>query len=184
MKKFTGWIILGVVLFVLGSIVMTVVSYHNTGVRMETNIGKFDKESQNVLSNYTMKLKEKAQIPDMYVKDLGDIVDKTFKGRYGENGSQAMFQFLKEAMPNFDSSIYKELQITMEAGRNEFRISQSRKLDICQQYEAMTGQFPANIIFGITGKGYHNVEAKCSIVVDSSTADKFKSGVDEAIKLR
>lgn len=182
MKVFA--IVLSVILLAAIAFGFTAVSYHNTAVRMETNIGKFDKESQNVLSNYTMKLKEKAQVPDMYVKDLGDIVDKTFKGRYGENGSQAMFQFLKETMPNFDSSLYKELQITMEAGRNEFKLSQSRKLDICQQYEAMTGQFPASFIFGVTGKGYHNVAKKCEIVVDASTASKFESGVDEVIKLR
>lgn len=179
-----GWIALIIVVLVAICGIGTVISYHNTAVRMETNIGKFDRESQNVLSNYTMKLKEKAQIPDMYKKDLGEIVDKTFKGRYGDGGSKAMFQFIKETMPNFDSSLYKDLMITMEAGRNDFRLSQSRKLDICQKYESMTLQFPASFIFGITGKGYHNVEQKCQIVVDSSTTDKFKSGVDQEIKLR
>jgi hypothetical protein len=175
---------LAVIVLLAAGAIGTVISYHNTAVRMETNIGKFDKESQNVLSNYTTKLQEKAQVPDMYVKDLGDIVDKTFKGRYGDGGSKAMFQFLKETMPNFDSSLYKELQITMEAGRNDFRLSQSRKLDICQQYEAMTGQFPASFIFGMTGKGYHNVVKKCEIIVDASTSAKFSTGVDSAIKLR
>ena len=163
---------------------LTLVSYNNNAVTFENNIKKFDKESQNVLSNYTTKLQEKAQVPEMYVKDLGDIVDKTFKGRYGEDGSKAMFQFIQETMPNFDSSLYKELQITMEAGRNEFKLSQSRKLDICTQYETMTGKFPANILFGIVGKGYQNVENQCNIIVDAATTGKFASGVDSAIKLR
>lgn len=177
-------IILSVVLLAAIGFGFTLVSYNNTAVTYENNIKKFDKESQNTLSNYTSKLQEKAQVPDMYVQDLGSIVDKTFKGRYGEDGSKAMFQFLKEAMPNFDSSLYKELQITMEAGRNEFKLSQSRKLDICTQYETMTGKFPANILFGIVGKGYQNVEQRCRILVDAATTIKFDTGVDSAIKLR
>ncbi|WNL62961.1 hypothetical protein [Citrobacter phage Ci1] len=177
-------IIMSVLLLIAIAVGGTLISYNNTAVRFENNIGKFDKESQNTLSNYTMKLKEKAQVPDMYVQDLGTIVDKTFKGRYGEDGSKAMFQFLKETMPNFDSSLYKELQITMEAGRNEFKLSQSRKLDICTQYQTMTGTFPANIIFGIVNKGYQNVEKQCTILVDESTSVKFASGTDSVIKLR
>lgn len=182
MKVFAG--IMAVILLGAVALGFTLIGYNNTAVRFENNIGKFDKESQNVLSNYTMKLKEKAQVPEMYVKDLGDIVDKTFKGRYGEDGSKAMFQFIQENMPNFDSSLYKELQITMEAGRNEFKLTQSRKLDICTQYETMTQTFPANILFGIVNKGYQNVEKQCTILVDSSTQAKFESGVDSVIKLR
>lgn len=177
-------IVMSVILLIVIGLGFTLVSYNNTAVRMENNIGKFDKESQNVLSNYTMKLKEKAQVPDMYVKDLGEIVDKTFQGRYGDDGSKAMFQFIQENMPGFDSSLYKELQVTMEAGRNEFKLSQSRKLDICTQYQTMTQTFPANILFGIVGKGYQNVVKQCTIVVDSSTTQKFSTGVDEVIKLR
>ncbi|QHJ78837.1 MAG: hypothetical protein [Caudoviricetes sp.] len=173
------WIAIVAVIIFAGA--ATFISYYNQGVRFESNIGKFDKESQNTLSNYTLKLKEKAKVPEMYVKELRNVIKDTFEGRYGADGSKGVFQFIQEKNLDLDSSMYKELQITIEAGRNDFKLSQSRKLDICTQYEILSTSFPANFIFGVVGKGYQNVEERCQIVLDADTNDVFKSKVASPI---
>lgn len=179
MKKY---IVLAVFALIVAVGAGTLISYNNQGVRFESNIGKFDKESQNVLSNYTLKLKEKAKVPEKYVAALKDVIKETFEGRYGEDGSKGVFQFIQEKNLDMDSSMYKELQVTIEAGRNEFKLSQSRKLDICTQYEILSTSFPGNIVFGIVGKGYQNVVNKCSIIVDATTSQQFKTGVAETVE--
>ncbi|AKJ73609.1 hypothetical protein SP38_7 [Salmonella phage 38] len=61
-----GWIVgLAILAFaVIG--IGSVVSYFNDFNRIEQQVKKFNKDSENHLSNYTLKVQETAQIPDMY----------------------------------------------------------------------------------------------------------------------
>lgn len=175
-------IFLAFILSVAGVIGLSYIGAHNTGVTYTADIKKFDKESQNVLSTYTLKVQEMAQVPAMYVKDLKTAIEATFQGRYGADGSKAMMNWIQERNLPFDSSMYKNLQMTMEAGRNEFKLSQTKKLDVCANFEKELGYFWGGTWLGIAG--YHEVpEKECRIIIDSSTSNQFDTGVATMIKL-
>ena len=101
--------IIGLVMFIIivvGGVFTSYVGAVNTGARFEADIEKFDKSSQNTLSSYTLKLKEAAKVPEKYVSSLKEIISATFEGRYGENGSQATFQWIQENNIPVDPSVY------------------------------------------------------------------------------
>ena len=52
---------------------------------------------------------EAAQIPAMQRDDLIDVVESALSARYGEDGSQAMFQFIQEQNPNIDDQIKRRI---------------------------------------------------------------------------
>lgn len=185
MKNQTGGILisLGVIVAIIVVVVGILLSYANKAVDYEQNINKFDRASMNTLSSYTLKVKEMAQVPDMYAEQLKSIIQATFEGRYGENGSQATFQWIQEQNLQFDPSMFIQLQTVMNSGRDEFKLSQDRKLEICTNYDILTNRPVSKFILSILGYPSEGIDTKCRIVLDQNTIDTFKSGVAEPIKL-
>ncbi len=124
------------------------------------------------------------EVPAAYVADLKSVVNATFQGRYGADGSQATMQWIKEQNLQFDSSLYKELQVTIASGRDEFKASQDRKLEICTQYDILTAKPVSKFILSIVGYPSLDVQDKCRIVLDQGTIDTFKTGIAKPIKPR
>lgn len=183
-QRGSALITLVVIGLIIGAIAMTLLSYANKAVEYEQNINKFDKASQNTLSNYTLKITEMFAVPAAYVEDLKSVVKETFQGRYGADGSQATMQWIKEQNLQFDASLYKELQVTIASGRDEFKMSQDRKLEICTQYDILTNRPVSKFILGVIGYPSIEVKDKCRIVLDQGTIDTFKSGIAKPITPR
>ncbi|ASZ77744.1 hypothetical protein [Salmonella phage SP1] len=179
-----GWIVgLAILAFaVIG--IGSVVSYFNDFNRIEQQVKKFNKDSENHLSNYTLKVQETAQIPDMYKNSLKEVIKDTFQGRYGADGSKAVMQWIQEQNIQFDSSLYKEIQVVISSGRDEFRISQTKKLDACAIYETKLGQFPGSLIAGIFGYPRIDLDKTCQVVSDTRTQAAFDSGVQTPINFK
>lgn len=174
----------GAVALIVGAVGLTLLSYANKAVDYEQNINKFDRASQNTLSNYTLKITEMFEVPAAYAEDLKNHVKETFSGRYGEDGSKAAMQWIQERNLPFDSSLYKELQTTIAAGRDEFKVSQDRKLEICTQYDILTHRPVSKLILSVVGYPSLDIQDKCRIVLDQKTIDTFKTGIATPIKPR
>lgn len=169
---------------IIGLPAASYISAHNTAVNFEAQINKFDKDSQNVLSNYTLKIKEMAQVPDMYSDALKEQIEATFQGRYGEEGSKAMFQWIQEQNIQFDSSMFTNLQAAMEAGRDEFRLSQTKKIDVCGEYEKLRNVFWSGMFVRMAGFPKADIDTKCRVVLDQGTKATFETGIAEPISIK
>lgn len=183
-QKGSALIVLVVLVTLTVGAALTLLSFANRAVEYEQNINKFDRTSQNTLSNYTLKINEMVQVPEMYAADLKEFIKATFEGRYGAEGSQASMQWIQEKNIPIDASMYKELQIVMSSGRDEFKMSQDRKLEICTQYDIMTNKPVSKFILSIVGYPSLDVQTKCRIVLDNQTIKTFETGIAEPIKLR
>lgn len=179
-----GWIILVGVLVVAALTIGSVASYYNNFAQTEIQVKKFNKDSENNLSAYTMKVQETAQIPDMYKDGLKEVIKDTFQGRYGQDGSKAVMQWIQEQNIQFDPSLYKEIQVVISSGRDEFRISQTKKLDACAIYETKLAQFPGSLIAGMFGFPRIDLDQVCQVVSDGRTQDAFKSGTQTPINFK
>lgn len=179
--KITLISIVVLLLVVVGGFVGTYISTHNTAVQFEANIEKFDTASQNTLSSYTLKLKEAAGVPDMMVTDLRAVIQDTFQGRYGENGSQAVFQFISESNLQLDSQVYLKLQTIIDGGRNEFKQSQDRKLDSCSAYEIKRNQFVSGFFMTMADFPKKDINNLCAIVLAGEVREKFETKEDGVI---
>lgn len=173
------WILVAIILFG----VFTYVKYHNMGVGFEKRLEGTWQENKVVLNSYTTKVQEVAQVPTMMKDDLGEIIEQTFQGRYGENGSQAVFQFIQEQNLNLDPQLYRQIQQVMESGRNDFQTSQKVLIDVKMNYQAALDYFWSGMWLGLAG--YPKLDlTKYNIVTLGEVEAKFESGQDSVIKLR
>lgn len=180
----TGTIITGVVL--AGIIAIGAVSYisaYNMGNRMEQNIIATDTNNRNILAQYGNRVSEAAQVPAMQRDDLTQVVTAALEGRYGEDGSQAVFQWIQEQNPQIDSTVYVQLQRIIESGRIEFANAQTQLVDQRRVYETALGTFWGGTWLKIAG--YPSIDLDEYQIVSTSRADEaFETGVEEPIQLR
>lgn len=156
---------------------------YNAMVSQEKGVVYQYEQNKNSYDNMWKKFREGAQVTDMYAADLEKVFQKSIQARYGEEGSQAAFQWIKEHNPNLDSSIYRQLQALVESGRNSFQENQTTLLDKKQQYETYLQSFPNNIIAG--AMGFPKVDlSKFNIVTSDRTQGAFDKGKDDEVKLR
>lgn len=195
MKKQNGSTMLMVLAFLgvlmLGAVfaAFSYISAANYGNEAETHLVAKYEDNKNVLGQYTLKIGEMAQVPEIARDDLKEVLQATFEGRYGSEGvqrgagDQRMFQWLQEQNPNLNAELYNRLQQTMEAGRNEFKVSQTEFLDAKRAYETNLGYVWKG--FWMKLAGYPKIDLdKFKIVVASDTQQKFETGVDEGVQLR
>lgn len=164
-------------------VITAYISANNYAASTESAIEARWKDNQNVFSNYGQKVMEAAQVPAMYKDDLTQVMKTAITSRYGDGGSKATFQWLKEANIPFDAKLYTNLQQIIEAGRNDFQNAQTSRLDVCRQYVGEQGKIPRGWFIRLAG--YPKIDSKkCEVVSDDRTDKAFNTLKQDTIKLR
>lgn len=172
---------------VLGAFVATgAVSYisaYNTGNRMERAIVATDENNRNILAQYGNRVAEAAQVPSMQRDDLTTVVTAALEGRYGDDGSRAVFQWIQEQNPTVDPTVYVQLQRMIESGRIEFATAQTKLVDQKRIYETALGSFWQGTWMSVAG--YPKIDLAEYQIVSTARADAaFETGVEEPMQLR
>lgn len=158
------------------------VKYSNVGVTYEQQVKAVYDENKVTLNTYTTKVQEVAQVPSIYKDDLQDVIKGTFEGRYGADGSQAVFQMIQEQNLNLDPVMYRQIQQVMESGRNEFSTSQKKLIDVTRNYEASLNYVFSGFFLRMAGYPKINL-SEYKVITLESVDTKFESGQDEVINL-
>ena len=188
MKKLI--VTVAILVIISGSLIINYAHYANYGHQSETRIEKEYENLQNVLSQYTLKVAEITQVPSMYKDDMKEVMTAIMAARYGEGGSKAMFQWFKENNLNLDPSLYKKIQVVIEAGRNSFQTAQTRFIDIKATYIYKLGYVWSGFWLKLAGYPKINVgypkgsQDDYPIVKSNKAIETFKTGVDKGLTLR
>lgn len=182
-KGFAGWIVLVVLVVLILGVVGSYIKYANLGNKYEANAEKFHKNTQNVLSATTLKIREVASVPKMYENSLKNLIDATFKGRYGADGSKATMQWIQEQNLQVDSTMFSKIQSVIESGRDEFKLAQDRKNEYCTDYEILRGNVWSGFWLGVAGYPKKDITDICTLVTDAETEEAFKTKKIQAIDL-
>lgn len=155
-------------------------SFNNSCVGYENGLKAQYEQNKNNYDNFYKKVKETAQVPTMYTKEFKELYTGVMQGRYGSEGSKATFQWIQEHNPNFDSSLYKQIQQVIESGRNDFQTNQKMFLDKKRVYETYVQVFPNNVFALILG--FPKIKLSDYVIVTSdNTQEVFKTHKSEPI---
>lgn len=167
----------------VGTGAVSYISAYNTANRMERSIVATDENNRNILAQYGNRVAEAAQVPAMQRDDLTAVVTAALEGRYGEDGSQAVFQWIQEQNPQIDSTVYVQLQRMIEAGRIEFAAAQTKLVDQKRIYETALGSFWQGTWMSVAG--YPRIDLAEYQIVSTVRADEaFETGIEEPMQLR
>lgn len=183
MKSFLLSVLVVATLSIMG--LMTVISIANYGNRAENAIKAEYENLHNVLGQYSLKVAEAAQVPDMYRDDVTKVVSAALEGRYGEGGSQAVFQWLREdnSPARLDSALYIKIQQIIESGRDEYKNTQTRFIDTKRVYQTALGTVVKGTVLGMFG--YPRIDLdKYNIVTTTNAREALETGIDNGLTIR
>jgi len=171
---------LGIIATLVGSLLMLTaicvsayIGAANSGNEYEQVLIAQLKNNENILAQYSQKVMEVAQVPEMYRDDVIKVVTASMAGRYGEKGSQATWQWLKEQNPTLDVSAYTKIQQIIESGRNEFQNAQTTLLDKKRVYQTQLGYLWTG--FWLRTAGYPKIDlSKYDVVSNDYASEAFK----------
>lgn len=177
-------VILGAIVALGIVAVMMFIGANNTAAGFDSSVKYEHTNNKNVMAGYNQKVMEVAQVPEMMRDDFIKVATAAMEGRYGKDGSKAVFQALKEQNPTLDPSLYAKIQQVIESGRTEFQNSQTRLLDIKRSYEFALNSFPQGIF--MRALGYPKVPLDTYNIVTTDRVERaFEKGKEDGpIQLR
>lgn len=153
------------------------------GAEQEELIKATHRNNVQILGQYTATISEAAQIPAMQKDNLKEVLKTAFESRYGEEGSQAVFQFINENYPGtMDNELYRNLQTMIAAGRTDFRNNQSKLLDQKRIYQTnLNYLFKGNLL---KFAGYPKINlADYDVVTSDAASVAFSTGIDNGLTI-
>jgi uncharacterized protein (UPF0333 family) len=176
--------IVALLIALAGVAAVSYISAYNFGNTTEQQLKAVKEQNKNILAQYGQKVQEAAQVPSMYAEDITKVVTAAVQGRYGEGGSKATWQMLKEQNPTLDASMYKQIQRIIEAGRNDFQNGQERQIAVKQGYETALGSFWQGMWLRVAGYPKLNLD-EFKIISTSRADDAYQKGKEDTpLKLR
>ncbi len=163
-----GGVILGVVLLIG--------LYWMSTVRAEVQLRNQVEAQQdtNKASHDTMWkiLTDKAGVTNEYKVAFEKIYPQLIGSRYQDRHNLLM-QFVKESNPTFDTSLFKDLMVSIEAERKMFLREQKKLRDLKRQHDTLLDQPPSS--WFLAGRAHIDV----TIVTSTATEEAFESGKDD-----
>lgn len=163
-----------IILSVLAVIVILITmyfSYNNREISLRKEIDAQRGKIETVRDRMFQILREQANVSVEYRKSFEVIYPKIIEGRY-RNGGELM-KWINEANPNFDISLYQNLNNSIEVQRTAFTLEQNRMLDIINQRATLIESYPSRWF----------VREKSAIdykpIVTSNTKEAMTTGIDD-----
>lgn len=173
--KYKGWIVVGVLAFVaIFMVVVPLISYGNNEADLRTSVEASQKANQVVYDRVWKTIQQQAGVTDKYQESFRGIYKDIMDAR-NPDGQAKLVKFVKEANPNFDSSLFKQLMTSIEANRRDFEREQKTLIDIHAEHTRLFRRFPSSMYLGFLGRK----ELAIQLVTSTRTDNAFQTGKDD-----
>lgn len=159
-----------------GSLISTGVSLYNQEVALKNQIEAKQTENKANFDNMWKKIKQATNVSDDYKNGLAEVVKAYTEGRK-DTSENMLMKWGAEAVPNFDSSVYKQLMNIIVASRDDFTLNQKELLDLNREHDTLLDTFPNNIFYRIMGVQ----KIKVTTVTSTRTEETFNTGLDDEV---
>lgn len=166
------------------SLFATYQSVHDNAISWEATLEKKNGETEAVLSRVTVSVQQTAGVVEIYASDVKDAIKAAVEGRYGKDGSKAVFQMIQEKNPTVSDKLYLKLADLIGGGQKEVQIIQTQKLEVCASYKKELGYLIRGGILRFQGFPKADLVLQCRVISDSATRGAMETGLQQPIKLR
>lgn len=176
-----GGVILSLMLFIGCVMGISYITYSNYGNEQENLINTGYENNKNILSQYSLKVLEASKISDKYSDSVKKLIETALSARYGKDGSNAAMQWITEQNPNLDQAVFIKIQNLIEAGRNEYQVSQTSLLDKCNIYKTNLGYLWDGFWLRVSGYPKEGLAKKCTAIKSEYSNDAYETGIEKGV---
>jgi len=170
-------IIIGAILSLFLIVIVTWVSTSNREIRLRSQISAQVQVCEAFYDKMWKVVSQKTQVADQYKDAFKEIYPLLIEGRYGDEKGGSLMKWITESNPNFDISLYKDLNNSIEAERAGFFMEQKKLIDLDNEHRIIRKSFPGSIFIG----GRSDIPIK---IVSSDSARKvMDSGRENDVEL-
>jgi hypothetical protein len=171
-------VVVGISLAVLFVVYLVMsISYSNNEIRL-SNLVTAQVETRDANYDKTWKvISQQVQLTQKYAEDFKDVYKSMLQGRYGEQGSQAMWQWIKEQNPQLDASLYTKVQNTIEAQREQFFTEQKKLISYNKTHKDLRQTFPGSFFVG------NRPDVEFNIITSEKTKQVAETGEENDVNL-
>lgn len=167
-----------IILIILAIVVLAatyfglLINYQSSEVRLRATITQ--KQKTNEASRDTMFniLKNKAGVLEQHREDFKAIWVDLVGKRY-ENDKGVLFKWVQEKNPEWDTSLYKDLMVSIEAERHRFLRDQVELASLKVSHDTLLNS-PVSGFF-LSGRA----PIEITIVTSSGSQEAFRTGTDD-----
>lgn len=164
------------VVMVAGLLFLMNISYDNKDARLRADVTDQERKIESNYDKMSKVILQSAQVNVKYAKDFRAVVKDAMTGRYGENGSGAMFQWIKENTGQLSDVTYKKLMTTIEAQRTGFDREQRKLSQLAAAHQKLFTTVP--------GKWFvSGTPVEIMVVSSTKTKKVMETGIDDDIEL-
>ena len=165
---------------VLGAITIGtyLVSVYNEQAQIVNRYEMKVKDNSSEFDNMFKKIAQVAQVGDMYKNGLKEVLSAYVNGRKTDS-DKLLMNWIKEAVPTYDSVVYRNIQNIVVASRDGWTMRQKELVAIAEVANANIVIFPRNVILGFFG--FKKIDPK--VITSTRTEKAFETGKDDDFSL-
>jgi len=171
-------IIIGVSVLTIAIILGTIgITASNKEIKLRSQITAQKEVCEAFYDKMWKIIAQKGQVAEQYKGAFKDIYPQLIEGRYGNEKGGTLMKWITESNPTFDISLYKDLQLSIEAERTGFFMEQKRLTDLNNEHRIVRQTFPASIFIG------SREDIQITIVSSDATKKVMESGIENDIDI-
>ncbi len=151
----------------------------NTEQRLRNLIVAKQKDNTSEFDNMWKKISSVAQVTMEQKNALKEIFTSYAQARTGANKGGSLANWIKEAIPNVDTSTFNNLQNIIVSSRDAWTMRQKEILDMNRVHDDIVTTIPSSFICSIFGRG----KIEVTIVTSTRTEEAFRTGKDDDTKV-